>query len=170
PTRSLADRVGATPYPTGWALPFSPPFQMFKRYSQFAGGTCCPLVIHWPKGIKAKGEIRDQYHHSTDIVPTILDAVGLEMPKTYRGVEQYPLNGVSMRYSFDGAKATTMKKVQYYTMLGTRGIWKDGWKAAALHAPLSGVGDYDKDRWELYHVDKDRSESKDLAKDIPEKL
>ena len=127
-------------YPTGWAVAFSTPFQMFKRYSQFAGGTCDPLVIHWPKGIKAKGEVRHQYHHSTDIVPTILDVVGLEMPKVYRGVEQYPLNGVSMRYSFDDADAPTTKKRQYYAMLGTRGIWQDGWKAAALHAPISGDG------------------------------
>jgi arylsulfatase A-like enzyme len=157
-------------YPTGWAVAFSTPFQMFKRYSQYAGGTCDPLVIHWPKGIKAKGEVRDQYHHSTDIVPTILDVVGLEMPKVYRGVEQYPLNGVSMRYSFDNAKAATQKKLQYYTMLGTRGIWQAGWKAAAMHAPISGAGHFDKDQWELYHVDIDRSESKNLAKEQPEKL
>jgi arylsulfatase len=157
-------------YPTGWAVAFSTPFQMFKRYSQFAGGTCDPLVIHWPKGIKAKGEVRDQYHHSTDIVATILDVVGLEMPKVYRGVEQYPLNGVSMRYTFDDAKASTQKKQQYFTMLGTRGIWKNGWKAAALHAPLSGVGHFDQDQWELYHVDADRSESKDLARENPAKL
>jgi len=157
-------------YPTGWAVGFSTPFQMFKRYSQFSGGTCDPLVIHWPKGIKAKGEVRHQYHHSTDIVPTILEVTGLEMPKVYRGVEQYPLNGVSMRYTFDDAKAPTRKKRQYYTMLGTRGMWQDGWKAAALHAPLSGVGNFDKDQWELYHVDVDRSESKDLASEHPEKL
>ena len=74
---------------------------MFKRYSEYAGGTCDPLVISWPKGIKARGEVRNQYHHSTDIVPTILDICGLEMPKVYRGVEQYPLSGVSMRYTFD---------------------------------------------------------------------
>jgi arylsulfatase A-like enzyme len=157
-------------YPTGWAVAFSTPFQMFKRYSQYAGGTCDPLVVHWPKGIKAKGEVRDQYHHSTDIVPTILDVTGLTMPKVYRGVEQYPLNGVSMRYTFDNAKALTKKKRQYYAMLGTRGIWQDGWKAAALHAPISGVGHFDKDQWELYHVDADRSESKNLAKEQPEKL
>jgi arylsulfatase A-like enzyme len=157
-------------YPTGWATAFSTPYKMFKRYSQYAGGTCDPLVIHWPKGIKAKGEVRDQYHHSTDVVATILDCCGLEMPKVYRGVEQFPLNGVSMRYSFDGAKAKTTKKVQYYAMLGTRGIWKDGWKAAAMHAPISGAGHFDKDRWELYQADVDRSESKDLAKENPDKL
>jgi arylsulfatase A-like enzyme len=157
-------------YPTGWAVAFSTPFQMFKRYSQFSGGTCDPLVIHWPKGIKAKGAVRHQYHHSTDVVSTILDVTGLEMPAVYRGVEQYPLNGVSMRYSFDAADAPTEKKRQYYTMLGTRGIWQDGWKASALHAPISGKGNFDRDVWELYHVDEDRAESKNLAEEHPEKL
>jgi arylsulfatase len=158
-------------YPTGWAAAFSTPFQMFKRYSQFSGGTCDPLVISWPKGMKARGEVRNQYHHSTDIVPTILEACGLEMPKVYRGAEQYPLSGVSMRYSFDAKpNGPTQKKRQYYAMLGTRGIWENGWKAAAIHAPLTGKGHFDKDRWELYNVDADRSESKDLAKQHPEKL
>jgi len=157
-------------YPTGWAVAFSTPFQMFKRYAQFAGGTCDPLVIHWPKGIQSKGEMRHQYHHSTDIVPTILEAVGLEMPETYRGVGQYPLNGVSMCYSFDDADAPTTKKRQYFSMLGTRGIWQDGWKAAALHAPISGTGHFDQDRWELYHVDTDRAESRNVADQHPEKL
>ena len=157
-------------FPTGWAAAFSTPFQMFKRYSEYAGGTCCPLVISWPKGMKARGEVRGQYHHSTDIVPTILDVTGLEMPKVYRGVEQYPLNGVSMRYTFDNAEAPTQKKRQYYSMLGTRGMWEDGWKASAVHAPLSSKGYFDKDEWELYHVDADRSESTNLAKQHPEKL
>jgi arylsulfatase A-like enzyme len=157
-------------YPTGWAVAFSTPFQMFKRYSQFSGGTCDPLVIHWPKGIKAKGAVRHQYHHSTDVVSTILDVTGLEMPAVYRGVEQYPLNGVTMRDSFDAADAPTEKKRQYYTMLGTRGIWQDGWKASALHAPISGKGNFDRDVWELYHVDEDRAESKNLAEEHPEKL
>jgi arylsulfatase len=158
-------------YPTGWAVAFSSPFQMFKRYSNFAGGTCCPLVISWPKGIKAKGEIRNQYHHSTDLVPTILDVCGLKMPTTYRGVQQWPLSGVSMRYSFDATPdAPTQKHRQYYAMLGTRGIWEDGWKAAAVHAPLTGKGHFDADGWELYHTDVDRSESKDLSKENPDKL
>ena len=157
-------------YPTGWAVAFSTPFQMFKRYSQYAGGTCDPMVIHWPKGFKAKGEMRHQYHHSTDIVPTIMEAVGLEMPEVYRGVEQYPLNGVSMGYSFDDGAAPTAKKRQYFAMLGTRGIWQDGWKAAALHAPISGKGHFDSDRWELYHVDSDRAEARNVADQHPEKL
>src|SRR5215510_14085174 len=158
-------------YPTGWAVAFSTPFQMFKRYSQYAGGTCCPMVIHWPKGIRAKGEVRHQYHHSTDIVPTILDVCGIKMPETYRGVKQWPLSGVSMRYSFDAKPdGKTQKKRQYYAMLGTRGIWEDGWKAVAVHAPLTGRGHFDDDRWELYHTDVDRAEAMDLAKDHPKKL
>lgn len=170
----MLDKLG-TPdtynhYPTGWAVAFSTPFQMFKRYSQFSGGTCDPMVIHWPKGIKAKGEVRHQYHHATDVVPTILDVAGIEMPEEYRGIKQYPLNGVSMRYSFDGADAPTTKKRQYYAMLGTRGIWQDGWKASALHAPISGKGHFDQDKWELFHVDEDRSEAKNVADQNPEKL
>ena len=158
-------------YPTGWATAFSTPFQMFKRYSQFAGGTCDPMVISWPKGIKARGEVRHQYHHATDVATTVLDVAGLQMPDEYNGIKQYPMNGVSMRYSFEAAPdAPTTKKRQYYAMLGTRGIWQDGWKAAALHAPISGKGNFDEDRWALYNVAEDRSESTDLAEQYPDKL
>jgi arylsulfatase A-like enzyme len=171
----LLDKLGSPDtyehIPTGWAVAFSTPFKMFKRYSEYSGGTCDPMVISWPKGIKARGEVRHQYHHSTDIVPTILEVCGLEMPKVYKGVEQYPLSGVSMRYSFDTKPdGPTQKKVQYYSMLGTRGIWKDGWRAAAVHAPLTDKGHFEDDRWELYHVDVDRSESKDLASENTEKV
>jgi arylsulfatase A-like enzyme len=158
-------------FPTGWASAFSAPFKMFKRYSQYAGGTNDPLVISWPKGIKAKGEIRNQYHHSVDIVPTLLELCGVEMPEVYHGVKQTPLSGVSMAYTFDAEpNGPTQKEIQYFAMLGSRGIWKDGWKAAAVHAPLSGQGNFDKDEWELYHVAVDRSESNNLAKENPKKL
>lgn len=158
-------------YPTGWAVAFSTPFKMFKRYSEYSGGTCDPMIISWPKGIDARGEVRHQYHHSTDIVPTILEACGLEMPSVYRGVEQYPLSGVSMAYSFDAdADGPTEKQVQYYAMLGSRGIWENGWRASAVHAPLTGHGRFDEDRWELFHVDEDRSESTDLAAQHPDQL
>ena len=158
-------------YPTGWAAAFSAPFKMFKRYSEYAGGTCDPFVVSWPKGIKARGEVRNQYHHAVDIVPTILEICGLKMPEIYKGVRQYPLSGVSMRYTFTAAPdAPTQKKRQYYAMLGTRALWEDGWKAVALHAPFTGKGHFDQDQWELYHVDADRSESKDLAKEYPEKV
>lgn len=158
-------------FPTGWAAAFSAPFKMFKRYSQFAGGTNDPLVISWPKGIKARGEIRHQYHHSVDIVPTLLEACGIEMPEVYNGVAQTPLSGKSMLYSFDAAPdAPTQKDVQYYCMLGTRGVWKDGWKALALHSPLSGKSNFDEDVWELYNVEEDRSETHNLAEEHPDKL
>jgi len=171
----MLDKLGGVDtyghYPTGWAVAFSTPFPMFKRYSQYAGGSCAPLVISWPKGIKAKGEARNQYHHAVDLVPTILEVCGLQMPKVYRGVEQYPLSGTSMRYSFDAEPdGKTKKRRQYYAMLGTRGLWENGWKAAAVHAPTSGRGKFNKDGWELYHVDKDRSESTNLAEKYPDKL
>ena len=157
--------------PTGWAAAFSTPFKMFKRYSEYSGGTCDPLVICWPKGIAARGEVRHQYHHSTDIVPTILEVCGLEMPAVYKGVDQYPVSGISMRYTFDAKpEEPTQKKRQYYAMLGTRGIWQEGWHAAAVHAPITGKGEFENDRWELYHVDADRSESTDLAGKYPEKV
>lgn len=158
-------------YPTGWASAFSAPFKMFKRYSNYAGGTADPLVISWPKGINARGEMRHQYHHSVDIVPTILEITGTRMPAVNHGVEQYPLSGVSMAYSFKAAPdAPTRKQVQYYAMLGTRAIWKDGWKAVAVHGPITGKGNFDQDPWELYHVAEDRSESNNLADQYPDKL
>jgi len=171
----LYDKLGGPDtyehFPTGWAVAFSTPFRMFKRYSEYSGGTSDPLVISWPKGIKARGEVRDQYHHSVDIVPTILDIVGIKMPSVYHGVKQFPLSGVSMKYTFNAKPdAPTRKHRQYYAMLGTRGIWENGWFAAALHAPLTGKGHFDKDAWQLFHVAVDRSESRDLAKQNPKKL
>jgi arylsulfatase len=156
-------------YPTGWAVAFSTPFKMFKRYS-YAGGTADPLVVHWPAGMTARGQVRQQYHHATDIVPTILDCCGIEFPATLNGYDQVPLPGVSMRYSFDDADAPTRKERQYYAMLGTRGIWRNGWKAVTVHGPTSGLGHFDDDAWELYHVDTDRSEAHNLAADEPKKL
>lgn len=158
-------------FPTGWAAAFSAPYKMFKRYSQYQGGTADPLIISWPKGIKARGELRHQYHHSVDIVPTLLEITGLEMPKVNHGVEQYPLSGVSMAYTFGTEPdAPTQKEVQYYEMFGSRGIWKDGWHAASVHAPFSGKGNYENDEWELYHLEEDWSQSKNLAGEHPEKL
>jgi arylsulfatase A-like enzyme len=155
-------------YPSGWAAAFSTPFKMFKRYS-YAGGTCDPLVIHWPKGFSARGEVRSQYHHVTDIYPTILDCCGVTMPEVVDGHEQVPLVGTSMRYTFDD-DGPTSRGGQYYCMLGTRGMWEDGWKVVSVHGPTSGIGNFDQDRWELYHVDTDRSEAVDLAADHPERV
>jgi arylsulfatase len=158
-------------FPTGWAAAFSAPYKMFKRYSEYEGGTADPLVISWPKGIKARGELRHQYHHSTDIVPTLLEITGLKMPEFNHGVKQYPLYGVSMAYTFDAKPDDpTKKRVQVYEMFGTRGIWKDGWHAASVHVPLGNKGHFDEDEWELYNMEEDRSQSNNLADKYPEKL
>ncbi|MFC4223634.1 arylsulfatase [Lysinibacter cavernae] len=157
-------------YPTGWAAAFSTPFRMFKRYS-YQGGVADPLVISWPAGIAARGQIRSQYHHVTDIVPTLLEAVGVEFPQSVNGYEQTPLPGVSMAYSFDAEPdAPTQKQVQHYEMLGTRAIWNNGWKAVTVHGPQLDKGHFDEDQWQLFHTDVDRSESTDLAEQHPEKL
>jgi arylsulfatase A-like enzyme len=171
---AMIDQLG-TPatynhYPTGWAVAFSTPFRMFKRYS-YQGGVADPLVISWPAGISARGEVRSQYHHCTDIVPTILDCCGVEMPEVVDGYRQTPLPGVSMRYSFDAADVPTTKQTQYYEMLGTRGIWHNGWKAVAEHGPVPiNLGRFDRARWQLFHTDEDRSEARDLADQHPDKL
>ncbi|MGW2439412.1 arylsulfatase [Streptomyces goshikiensis] len=156
-------------YPNGWAMAFNTPFKMWKRYS-FNGGTCDPCVISWPAGIAARGEVRDQYHHAVDIVPTLLDCLGLELPATVKGYPQTPLQGLSMRYSFDSASLPSAKTTQFYSMLGTRGIWHQGWKAVTTHPAISGWSDFHKDTWELYHTDTDRAELTDLAGQEPERL
>lgn len=170
---SMIDKLGSPEtynhYPTGWAAAFSTPFRMFKRYS-YQGGVADPLVISWLRGIKARGEVRTQYHHCTDIVPTILDCCGVKMPAVVDGHQQVPLPGVSMRYSFDQPHAPTRKETQYYEMLGTRGIWHRGWKAVTEHGPMTDLGHFDQDRWQLFHTEVDRSESRDLAEQHPDRL
>ena len=156
-------------YPTGWAMAFNTPFKMWKRYS-YNGGICDPFLIHWPKGIKSRGEVRHQYHHAIDIVPTILDVVGVEAPDVVLGYTQSPIEGVSMRSSFDDSKAPSARQTQYYSMLGSRGLWHQGWKAVTTHPTIAGWGNYDKDIWELYNTVEDRSESHNLAAQHPEKL
>ena len=157
-------------YPTGWAAAFCTPYRMFKRYV-YQGGVADPLVIHWPAGISASGEVRNQYHHCTDIVPTILDCCGVTFPETYNGVTQSPLPGVSMRSSFDAAPTDPTEKVtQYYELFGHRGIWHQGWKAVTLHGPMSGAAAFQNDTWQLFHTDEDRSEAHDVADQYPDKL
>jgi arylsulfatase A-like enzyme len=161
-------------YHAGWAMVGNTPFRYFKQ-SEHRGGQHDALVVHWPKGIKAKGEIRGQYHHIADIAPTILEAAGISVPETYHGVKQQPMDGTSMIYAFNDAKAPNRKKRQYYEMFGNRAIWVDGWKAVTLHAnrmpwDVNVVLPFDQDKWELYNVAEDFSESNDLAKRYPEKL
>jgi arylsulfatase A-like enzyme len=156
-------------YPNGWAMAFSTPFKMWKRY-EFNGGTSDPCIISWPAGIEAKGEVREQYHHAVDLVPTILDALGVEPPETIGGHTQSHFDGVSMRYSFDAAALPSARETQFYSMLGSRSIWHDGWSAVTTHPTISGWGHFDQDTWELYHTDVDRSETRDLAAQEPERL
>jgi arylsulfatase A-like enzyme len=156
-------------YPTGWAMAFNTPFKMWKRY-EFNGGTSDPCIISWPKGITARGEVRDQYHHAIDLVPTILDALGVDPPETIGGHAQTDFDGVSMRYSFDAAEVPTARPTQFYSMLGSRAIWHGGWKAVTTHPTISGWGNFGSDTWELYHTDVDRSELRDRAAEEPERL
>lgn len=161
-------------YHAGWAMAGNTPFRYFKQ-SEHRGGQHDALVVHWPNGIKAKGEIRNQYHHISDIAPTILEAAKLEFPETYHGIKQQPFDGKSMMYSFNNADAPNVKKVQYYEMFGNRAIWKDGWKAVSLHGKrmpwdVNSITPFEEDEWELYHVAEDFSESTNLAEQNPQKL
>ncbi|MGO8873933.1 MAG: sulfatase-like hydrolase/transferase [Acidimicrobiales bacterium] len=153
-------------YPWGWAQAGNTPFKWYKQNTH-EGGVHVPLIVHWPDRIGDGGSLRDHFHHVNDIVPTIYDALGVEAPAVYRGFEQLPISGVSMRYTFDGPDEPSRKGVQYYEMMGHRGIYVDGWKAVTRHQP--GVS-FDDDVWELYHLSEDRSECHDLAAGLPDKL
>ena len=161
-------------YHAGWAMAGNTPFPYFKQ-SSHRGGQHDALVVHWPNGIKAKGEIRNQYHHIADVAPSILEAAGLSVPESYHGVKQQPMNGTAMNYSFDDAAAPNRKERQYYEMFGNRAMWADGWKAVTLHAKrmpwqLNVIQAFEEDEWELYHVAEDFSESTNVAAQYPEKL
>ena len=161
-------------YHAGWAMAGNTPFPYFKQ-SEHRGGQHDALVVHWPDRIKANGEIRSQYHHISDIAPTIMEATGVEFPEEYHGISQQPFTGVPMNYSFDAPDAPNAKKRQYYEMFGNRAIWVDGWKAVTLHAnrmpwDVNVVQPFENDVWELYNVEEDFSESTDLADEYPEKL
>jgi arylsulfatase len=155
-------------YPTGWAMAFNTPFKMWKRY-EFNGGTSDPCIISWPAG-KFGNQIREQYSHAIDLVPTILDVVGVDAPATIKGHVQTPFDGISLRATIDDANAPSPRKTQFYSMLGSRSIWHEGWKAVTTHPAISGWGHFNDDEWELYHVDVDRSEVHNLAAEQPDKL
>jgi arylsulfatase A-like enzyme len=158
-------------YPTGWAWAFNTPFKLWKRYANYEGGTADPLIVSWPSRIKDVGTIRRQYTHAVDIVPTLLECLGVEMPDVVNGYTQRPIEGVSFRYSFDEANAPTQKETQFYSMLGTRAIWHKGWKAAtAVPAVPESWGDFHLQKWELFDTQTDPSECVDLAEKHPEKL
>ncbi len=164
------DEIGGpkshTNYPWGWAQVGNTPLKRYKQNTH-GGGVRDPLIIHWPERIKDGGAIRTQFHHITDIVPTVLDVIGIEAPASYQGVPQLPIHGVSMAYTLDSPDEPTRKTTQYFEMFGHRGILHEGWKAVTFHPPGQP---FEEDQWELYHVDEDFSECRDLAESEPEKL
>jgi arylsulfatase A-like enzyme len=156
-------------YPVGWAWAFNTPFKMWKRYN-FEGGVADPMVISWPKGIVAQGEVRHQFLHATDVVPTMYDLLGIELPETVKGYPQIPLEGVSFRSTFESDDVPTPKETGFFSMLGSRAIWHKGWKAVSVHPTIAGWGHFEEDRWELYNTDDDPTESHDLATEHPTKV
>ena len=169
----IGTRRSFTNYPWGWAQVGNTPAKRYKQNTH-GGGVRDPLIVSWPNGIDpaCNGEVRQQFHHITDIMPTIMEICGYAMPDTLKGIPQQPIEGVSMRYTF-GSEAKnvqalpTRKPAQYFEMFGHRGIWSDGWKAVTYHRARQSL---DEDVWELYHLDEDFSECHDLAASHPEKL
>lgn len=161
-------------FPAAWAWAMDTPFQWTKQIASHFGGTRNGMAISWPKRIKARGEIRDQFHHVIDIAPTILEAVGVEAPAEFNGVAQKPIEGISMVYTFDDADAPDRRTTQYFEMLGNQGIYHDGWMASALRGvpwlTENPPGDLLNMKWELYNIDEDFSQANDLAQENPEKL
>ena len=160
-------------FAAGWAVAGNTPFTWTKQMAADFGGTRNPLVLHWPKGIKARGEVRSQFHHIVDITPTVLEAAGLPQPKVVNGTPQWPIEGVSMVYTFANAQAPSQHKTQYFEMIGNRAIYHDGWVARTIHkAPWEAAPrrPLDQDIWELYNVEEDFAETNDLATKDPQKL
>ena len=160
-------------YAAGWAVAGDSPFAYTKQVASNYGGTRNGMIVHWPKGIKARNEVRSQWHHVIDIAPTTLEAAGLPEPKVVNGISQIPIEGVSMLYSFNDTQAKDRHLTQYFEIFGNRAIYHDGWFAGTVHraaweyqvrAPL------EKDTWELYDTRADFSLASDLAKQNPEKL
>ena len=174
-----------TNYPLGWAQATNTPFKHWKQDANSEGGTHNPLIVHYPKGITEKGGIRNQYSHVIDILPTTLDILGLKAPETIREIKQDTIQGYSFYNSLNDAKVASSHKIQHYYIFGARSIYKEGWKAAAAHHPNSIeikdvladktkagqlISNYDADVWELYNINEDFNERKDLAKKYPEKV
>ena len=174
---SRLDKLG-TPetynhYAVGWAWAMDTPYQWTKQVASHWGGTRNGTIVHWPKGVKEKAGIRSQFCHVIDVGPTILEAAGIPEPTVVNSVMQSPMEGKSMLYSFNDAKAPERREVQYFEMFGNRGIYYKGWSAVTKHRTpwLTGATvPFDQDNWELYDGSKDWSQAHDLSKQMPEKL
>jgi arylsulfatase len=160
--------------PVGWAWAMAAPFQWVRQVANHFGGTRNSLIVQWPQGIKAKGELRTQFHHIIGLVPTILEACNIPEPKAVNGVRQRSIEGVSMFYSFENAKAAERRKRQYFEMFTNRAIYHDGCVACSRFGrawdTASRTGDFNKAPWDLYCIDGDFSQANDLAAKYPEKL
>jgi arylsulfatase A-like enzyme len=171
-------------YPWGWTWAGNTPFRRWKRET-YRGGACDPFLVSWPKGIKSKGAVRSQYAHIIDMVPTVLDLLGLEPPTAIRGVTQSPLQGVSFAHALDDAEAETRHHTQYFEMMGHRSIYHDGWRAVCpwpgpsfaeagtgFGNPISAdeLTELDATGWELYHVAEDFAETKNVAAENRDRL
>jgi arylsulfatase A-like enzyme len=161
-------------YAVGWAHAMDTPYQWTKQVASHWGGTRNGTIVHWPRGIKAKGELRSQFHHVIDVAPTVLEAAGLPEPTAVHGVAQKPIEGVSMRYAFDDAGAAERHETQYFEMFCNRGIYDKGWTACTRHSTpwdfVSELPPFADDTWELYDTNSDWSQAHDLAAEMPEKL
>ncbi len=162
-------------FAVGWAHALNTPYQWTKQVASHWGGTRNGTIVHWPKGIKGKGEIRSQFAHCIDVAPTVLEVAGLPQPLFVNGIQQHPIEGVSMAYAFNDAKAAERHETQYFEMFGNRGIYHNGWTAVTRHkTPWLLIGEktpaFDDDVWELYDTSKDWSQANNLAKQMPEKL
>ena len=163
-------------YPLGWAQAANTPFKYWKEDANSEGGTHNPLIVYYPKRIKDKGGIRTQYSHVIDILPTTLELVGIKAPEEIRGIKQQPIEGISLAYSIDAAKAPSRHTLQYYYIFGSRSIYHDGWKAELPYPNAFITGNaqskqpFDENAWELYNLNEDYTERIDLAKKYPEKL
>lgn len=156
-------------YNTGWAWALDTPFPYWKRWAGAEGGVADMCFVSWPSRIAADATPRQQYIHAVDVVPTIYALLGIEPPETLKGYEQNPIEGESFADALTDATVPG-KATQFYTMLGQRSIYHEGWLASTVHPPLSGWGNFGKDEWELFHLETDRSQTKNVAADHPEKL
>jgi len=161
-------------YAVGWAHALDTPYQWTKQVASHWGGTRNGTIVRWPKGVKAKGEVRNQFFHVIDVAPTVLEAAGIPQPYMVNSVGQAPMEGVSMKYTFEDAAAEELHDTQYFEMFGNRGIYHKGWTAVTRHRTpwiLTGAAPpFDDDVWELYDTNKDWSQAHDLAKAMPDKL
>jgi arylsulfatase len=162
-------------YAVGWAHAMCTPYQWTKQVASHFGGTRNGTIVHWPAGIAAKGELRNQFHHVIDLAATVLEAAGLPQPQFVNGVQQKPLEGVSMLYAFNQKDAAEQHETQYFEMIGNRGIYHKGWTAVTSHRTPWKTGavqlpPFDDDVWELYDTNNDWSQARDLAQQQPEKL